>query len=315
MRKFIVTGGAGFIGSHIATELVQQGHKVVVIDNLSTGFLGNLTHIIDDIEFVEADVCDAEAMARVFPGTDCIFHKAALASVPFSVENPLAVNNACVNGTLNVLNEARKAGVRRVVYAGTSACYGDRPFAANRESDIPMVISPYAVAKLSGEYYCQAFHHAYGLETVTLRYFNVFGPRQDPDSAYAAVIPLFINWILIGKPPVVYGNGKQSRDFTYVGNVVAANLLAADANGVSGKSYNIADGRAISLLELLHHLSNELGAEIEPDFQPPRQGDILHSMADITAANRELKYHPKFNFQQGLQLSIEYYRRLATQNV
>lgn len=315
MRKFIVTGGAGFIGSHIATELVKQGHRVVVIDNLSTGFLGNLKHIIDDIEFVDADICDSDALSKIFPGTDCVFHKAALASVPFSVENPLAVNNACVNGTLNVLNEARKAGVRRVVYAGTSACYGDRPFAANRESDIPMVISPYAVAKLSGEYYCQAFHHAYGLETVTLRYFNVFGPRQDPDSAYAAVIPLFINWILMNKSPVVFGDGKQSRDFTYVGNVVAANLLAADADGVSGKAYNIADGRSISLLELLHHISNELDVDVTPDFQPPRQGDILHSMADITAATRELSYRPEFSFQHGLKLSIEYYRSLAAQDV
>lgn len=315
MPKYVVTGGAGFIGSHIATALVEKGHEVVVVDNLSTGFLGNVKHILDEIEFIEADICDSVAMANAFRGTDCVFHKAALASVPFSIEHPFEVNNACVNGTLNVLNEARLAGVRRVVYASTSACYGDRPFAANRETDVPMVISPYAVAKLSGEYYCQAFHHAYGLETVALRYFNVFGPRQDPNSAYAAVIPLFINWMLSGRSPIVYGDGNQSRDFTFVGNVVAANMLAAEVNGVSGKCFNVADGRAISLLELIHSLANELDVDVKPDFQPPRNGDILHSMADITAATRELGYKPVYSFNQGLQMSIEYYRQAAIQSV
>ncbi|MEM9413140.1 MAG: NAD-dependent epimerase/dehydratase family protein [Planctomycetota bacterium] len=295
--------------------MVKQNHHVKVIDNLSTGYMANLLHVIDEIEFVEADILDADALARTFQGVDTIFHKAALASVPYSVKYPLQVNDACVNGTLNVLNEAVKADVRRVVYAGTSACYGDRPFSANRETDTPMVISPYAVAKLAGEYYCQAFHHAYDLETVCLRYFNVFGPRQDPDSAYAAVIPLFINWLLAGKRPIVYGTGQQSRDFTYVGNVVAANLLAADAEGISGRSYNIADGRAITLLELIDQLKSELGVDTEPDFQPPRVGDILHSMADITAAYREFGYQPKFNFKQGISQSIEYYREIATQNV
>ncbi len=313
MQKYVVTGGAGFIGSHLATALVEKGHDVVVVDNLSTGFLGNLKHILDRIEFVEADVCDPSEMAFAFRGVDCIFHKAALASVPYSVEHPLEVNQACVNGTLNVLNEARKANVRRVVYASTSAVYGDRPFAANRETDIPTVISPYAVAKLSGEYYCQAFHHAYGLETVALRYFNVFGPRQDPNSAYAAVIPLFINWILDGKSPVVFGDGTQSRDFTYVGNVVAANLLAAQVEGVSGQAFNVADGRSISLLDLVSALSNALNVPVHPDFQPPRVGDILHSMADITSATTQLGYKPIYDFKQGLDLSIEYYRSRAFQ--
>ena len=315
MRTFVVTGGAGFIGSHIATALVDKGHRVRVVDNLRTGFLSNLEHIQNEIEFIEADICDPQQMAMAFKGVDCVFHKAALASVPYSIENPLEVNEVCVQGTLNVLNEAQKAGVRRVVYAGSSSCYGDRPFSANRESDTPMTISPYAVAKLAGEYYCQAFHHAFDLETVCLRYFNVFGPRQDPGSAYAAVIPLFINWLLAGTPPRVYGDGKQSRDFTYVGNVVAANLLAADATTASGKSFNIADGRAISLLELLEHLMLELGVEIDPDFQPPRNGDILHSMADITAANKTLGYQPVYDFRQGLKLSIEYYRAVAEQTV
>lgn len=314
MRTFVVTGGAGFIGSHIATALVEKGYSVRIVDNLCAGFKSNFKHIEDDIEFIEADVCDPDAMARAFKGVDCIFHKAALASVPYSLEKPMEVNRACVEGTLNVLNEAQKAGVRRVVYAGSSSCYGDRPFSANRETDTPAVISPYAAAKLAGEYYCHAFHHSFDIETVVLRYFNVFGPRQDPGSAYAAVIPLFINWLLAGTPPTVFGDGKQSRDFTYVGNVVQANMLAAEASGISGKSFNIADGRAISLLELLDHIGSELDINIPPDFQPHRKGDILHSMADITAAGSEFDYRPKFTFQEGLKLSIEYYREAAAQH-
>ena len=315
MRTFVVTGGAGFIGSHIVTRLVELGHHVRVIDSLVTGHLANLDHVKDAIEFIEADICDPVVLAKAFRKVDGIFHKAALASVPFSIEHPLKVNDACVNGTLNVLNEAQRAGVRRVVYAGSSSCYGDRPFSANRESDVPMVISPYAAAKLAGEYYCQAFHHAFDLETVSLRYFNVFGPRQDPNSAYAAVIPLFINWMLEGKPPVVYGDGRQSRDFTFVGNVVDANLLAMDAANVSGQSFNIADGRATSLLELLDHLQQLLEISIKPDFQSPRKGDILHSMADITSATSALGYRPKVDFKDGLKQSIEYYRNIVTHSV
>jgi UDP-glucose 4-epimerase len=309
MQRFVVTGGAGFIGSHIATALVEQGHHVRVIDNLVTGFRSNLDHIKNDIEFIEADVCDADAMGKAFRGADCVFHKAALASVPLSVEVPWVVHNACVNGTLNVLIEAKKANVRRVIYAGSSSCYGDRPVSANRESDAPIVISPYAASKLAGEFYCQAFQAAYDLETVCLRYFNVFGPRQDPNSTYAAVIPLFINWLLAGKSPVVYGDGTQSRDFTYVGNVVAANLLAIDAAGVSGRSFNVADGRSTTILDLLSYLQEELGTNIPPTFQPARPGDILHSLADVTLATRHLGYHPQIDFRQGLRLSIDYYRQ------
>lgn len=315
MARYVVTGGAGFIGSHIATELVGLGHSVCVIDNLSAGHRSNLDHIKSEIRFVEANICDAEVLAEEFQGIDGIFHKAALASVPYSIEHPMQVNEACVTGTLTLLNEAQRAGVKRVVYAGSSSCYGDRPFSANRESDTPMVISPYAAAKLAGEYYCQAFHHAFDLETVCLRYFNVFGPRQDPNSAYAAVIPLFINWMLEGTPPIVFGDGRQSRDFTYVGNVVHANLLAMQATGVSGKSFNIADGRAISLLELLDHLRDQLQIDIEPEFHAPRKGDILHSMADITAANAVLGYAPQVDFEQGLRLSIDYYRNCVAQSV
>ena len=313
--KYVVTGGAGFIGSHIATKLVQRGDQVTIIDNLSAGHLSNIEHIQNDVQFIEADICDEAVLKKAFAGVDCVFHKAALASVPYSIEHPMEVNQACVTGTLTVLNEAHKAGVRRVVYAGSSSCYGDRPFSANRETDTPSVISPYAVAKLAGEYYCQAFHHAFNLETVCLRYFNVFGPRQDPNSAYAAVIPLFINWLIEGKSPTVFGTGKQSRDFTYVGNVVEANLLAAEAPAVSGQSINIADGRAISLLELLDHLKQQLGVDIPPDFQPPRKGDILHSMADITLATSLLGYEPKYDFEAGLKLSIDYYRSCIAQSV
>lgn len=314
-RKFVVTGGAGFIGSHVATELVARGHQVTVIDNLSAGHRSNLDHIASAIEFIEADVCDAAILKQAFAGVDCVFHKAALASVPYSIEHPLDVNHACVTGTLNVLNEARKAGVRRVVYAGSASCYGDRPFAANRETDSPAVLSPYAVAKLAGEYYCHAFDRAYDLETVCLRYFNVFGPRQDPNGAYAAVIPLFISRLIEGKRPIIYGTGKQSRDFTYVGNVVDANMLAIDADGASGMSFNIADGRAISLLDLLEHLQKQLGVDVSPDFQPPRPGDIMHSMADITRASSILGYEPKYDFEQGLKLSIDYYRSCVAQSV
>ncbi len=315
MRTFVVTGGAGFIGSHIVTKLVNLGHHVRVIDNLVSGHLSNLDHVRNEIEFIEADICDPVALAKAFRKVDGIFHKAALASVPLSIEHPVKVNDACVNGTLNVLNEAQRAGVRRVVYAGSSSCYGDRPFSANRETDVPMVISPYAAAKLAGEFYCQAFHHAFDLETVSLRYFNVFGPRQDPNSSYAAVIPLFINWLLEGKPPVVFGDGRQSRDFTYIGNIVDANLLAMDADKVSGQSFNIADGRSISLLELLDHLQQHLDISIKPDFQPPRKGDIMHSMADITSATSALGYRPKVDFKEGLKLSIDYYRNLVSETV
>ena len=311
MRTFVVTGGAGFIGSNTVEKLVKRGDKVKVIDNLVAGFESNLEAFRDDIEFINADVNDASALASAFKGVDCVFHQAALASVPLSVEQPLRVNQACVNGTLNVLDQARRAGVRRVVYSSTSAAYGDRPFAANRETDVPLTVSPYAVAKLSGEYYCQAFSHSYDIETVSLRYFNVFGPRQDPNSQYSAVIPLFITRILEGQQPIVYGDGSQSRDFTFVGNVVDANLLACDAKNVSGKVFNIADGCSTTVLDLILHLSNALGTPVQPLFQDPRPGDILHSMADITAATQQLGFTPNTDFKTGILKSIDYYKSLA----
>lgn len=308
MRTFVVTGGAGFIGSHIVHALIERGDRVRVVDSLVTGNKENLESVFDQVEFFHADICQADVLEEAFAGADCVIHQAALASVPLSVEQPHAVNQACVTGTLTVLDQARKAGVRRVVYAGSSSCYGDRPFAANRETDDPMPMSPYAVAKLAGEYYCQAFFHSYGLETVCLRYFNVFGPRQDPNSHYSAVIPLFITRLMAGQDPVVYGDGHQSRDFTFVENIVHGNLLAADAHGVAGQSFNMADGRSVTLLKLLDVLGGLLGVTVRPDFQPARAGDIRDSMADISLAVRKLGYTPKVDFETGLKRSIKYYR-------
>jgi UDP-glucose 4-epimerase len=311
MRAFLVTGGAGFIGSHIAEALVRRGDKVRVLDNLSSGSLENLTGFFDDLEFVEGDIADAEIAARAVRGIDCIFHEAALASVPASVERPLATHAACVTGTLTLLDAARRADVRRLVYAASSAAYGDRPASSKRESDLPAPISPYGAAKLAAEYYCQAFTATYGFETVALRYFNVFGPRQDPDSPYSAVIPLFLTALLAGRQPVIYGDGRQSRDFTYVANVVQANLLAADAADAAGQVLNVANGRSTDLLTLLGSLNRLLGTDVAPIHAPPRLGDVRESMADITLARQFLNFEPPIDFEEGLRRSIEYYRQLA----
>lgn len=309
--NIVVTGGAGFIGSHLVDALVQRGDRVTVVDSLVTGKRENLAHHGNAIRMIEADVCDATALAQAFAGAHAVIHQAALASVPLSMSEPLRVNQACVTGTLTVLEQARQANVKRVVYAGSSSCYGDSPFSAKRETDLPMTLSPYAVAKLAGEYYCQSYALAHGLETVCLRYFNVFGPRQDPNSQYSAAIPRFITRLLSGEPPIVYGDGQQSRDFTYVGNVVAANLLALQAKGVSGRVFNIADGRATTVLGLLSLLGTVLGVDVSPDFQPPRPGDIRDSLADISAAVRDLGYQPQVDLLQGLRQSVDYYRAAA----
>jgi UDP-glucose 4-epimerase len=311
MRTFLVTGGAGFIGSHIAEALVSRGDRVRVLDNLSTGFLSNLDAIRDRIEFIEGDLVDAPLVARAVRGVDCVFHQAALPSVPRSMESPLDTHAACVTGTVTLLDAARRAGVRRVVYASSSSVYGDQPASSKRESDLPAPISPYGAAKLAAEYYCRAFAASFPLETVSIRYFNVFGPRQDPNSPYSAVIPLFITAILSGGQPVIYGDGLQSRDFTFVANVVHGNLLAADAPGVSGRVFNVAMGGSIDLLCLLASLNRLLGTDVKPLFADPRPGDIRESMADITMARRDLGYEPQVAFQEGLSRSIEYYRGVA----
>ena len=236
MRSFLVTGGAGFIGSHIAEALVRRGDRVRVLDNLSSGFLANLDGFRDRIEFIEGDVTDPKAVAHAVAGVDCIFHEAALASVPASVERPLDSHAACATGTVTLLDAARRAGTRRVVFAASSAVYGDQPTSTKRETDLTAPLSPYAAAKVASEAYCHAFWATYGLETVAIRYFNVFGPRQDPTSQYSAVIPIFITAMLAGRQPVIFGDGRQSRDFSFVGNVVHANLLAADAAGIAGRT-------------------------------------------------------------------------------
>jgi UDP-glucose 4-epimerase len=308
MRRFLVTGGAGFIGSHIAEALVERGDEVRVLDNLSTGHLSNMASFRDRVEFIEADLLDPGAVTEAVRGVDCIFHQAALASVPRSVEKPLETHAACLTGTLILLDAARRACVRRLVYAASSSAYGDQPYGSKRETDLPAPISPYGVAKLAAEYYCSAFTATYGFETVATRYFNIFGPRQDPDSPYSAVIPLFITAMASGKQPTIFGDGLHSRDFTYVGNVVDANLLAADAPDVAGRVFNVATGGSTTLLELVDAINELLGTEISPAFAPPRPGDVRQSMADIYQARELLGYEPRIGFRDGLRLSIEYYR-------
>jgi len=310
MSKYLVTGGAGFIGSNIAEALVQRGDTVRVLDNLSTGFTHNLDAF--DVELVEGDITDAATVARAMEGIDFVFHQAALASVPRSVKDPLATNDACVTGTVNVLHEAKKAGVKRVVYAASSSAYGDQPFMSKRESDLPAPLSPYAVAKLAGEYYCHAFWQTYGLETVCIRYFNVFGPRQDPGSPYSAVIPLFITALLEGRRPVIYGDGEQTRDFTFIKNVVHGNLLAASAKAedVAGKTFNVANGKSISLNQMLSQLNTLLGTDVQPVFEDARVGDVRDSLADISNARQFLGYEPVVTFDDGLEQSIEFYKSL-----
>lgn len=312
MRTFLVTGGCGFIGSHIAEALLRRGDRVRVLDNLSTGKRENLPTLAPDrTEFIQADLNDAAAVGRAVAGVDCIFHQAALASVPRSVQFPLDTNGACVTGTVNLLDQARRAGVRRLVYAGSSSAYGDQPYTSKRECDPPSPLSPYAAAKLSAEFYCQAFYRTYNLETVCLRYFNVFGPRQDPNSPYSAVIPLFITKLLSGVRPIVYGDGFQSRDFTYVENVVHGNLLAADAEGAAGKVMNVAMGKSTTLLDLLKSLNEMLGTDIQPVHEPPRVGDVRDSLADITLARQILGFEPCVEFHEGLRRSIAYYRTIV----
>jgi UDP-glucose 4-epimerase len=308
MRTVLVTGGAGFIGSHLVEALVQRGERVRVLDNLVSGDRRNLAAVEDRIEFLAGDLADARTVARAVEGVDCVFHQAALASVQLSLERPLESHAACATGTLQLLDAARRAGVRRVVYAGSASAYGDDPALAKRETDLPRPISPYAAAKLAGEYYCHAFTAAFGLETVCLRYFNVFGPRQDPRSPYSGVIALFTHALVAGRRPTIYGDGLQSRDFVYVDNVVQANLLAADAEKVSGRTFNIGTGRSITLLELLRVLGELLDSRIEPQFAPPRPGDIRESLADIHQARDYLGYEPTVSFEEGLRRCVDYYR-------
>jgi len=304
----LVTGGAGFIGSHLVAALLTRGEQVVVLDNLSTGKRANLAGLTGRFEFVEGDVADPAAATRACAGVEVVYHQAALASVPRSIEAPLDSHAACATGTLVMLDAARKAGARRFVYAASSSCYGDQPTSSKRESDLPSPLSPYAAAKLAGEMYCLAFHRSYGLETVALRYFNVFGPRQDPHGAYAAVIPRFIDAWLKGEQLVLYGDGRQSRDFTYVENVVAGNLLAAESPRAAGRVLNLASGRSYSLLDLIASLETLLGRAADVRREPARVGDVRDSLADITLARELLGYEPVVDFHEGLRRTLAWYR-------
>jgi UDP-glucose 4-epimerase len=311
MANCLVTGGAGFIGSHLVEALVERGHWVRVLDNFSTGSRENLDAVTGRVQVIDGDITDLDMVRRATRGVEVVFHQAALASVPRSVANPLATHRACVDGTLHVLLAARDANVRRVVYAASSSAYGNSARLPKSEGDPTAPLSPYAVAKLAGEQYCAAFSEVYRLETVRLRYFNVFGPRQSPDSPYAAVIPKFIEALTGGRPPVVHGDGQQSRDFTFVADVVQANLLAAEAPGVSGRVYNVACGRRTSLLELVEHLNALLGTHIAPAHAAARPGDVKHSQADIQRARDELGYRPTTDVPTGLRRCLEWWRQRA----
>ena len=308
MPAMLVTGGAGFIGSHIVERLLGLGHEVRVLDNLSTGKRENLESLEGEVELLEADVRDPEAVARAVRGVDVVFHEAALASVPRSVDDPVGSNEVNVTGTLNVLVASRDAGVRRVVYASSSSIYGDTPELPKREDMAPSPESPYAVGKLAGESYCSVFTSLLGVECVSLRYFNVFGPRQDPASQYAAVVPLFITALLSGKRPTIFGDGEQSRDFTYVENVVEANMLAMDCKEAAGGVFNIACGDTITVNQLLARLQESAGTNIEPEYADPRPGDVKHSFADVSKARKVLGLSPGVSFGEGIELTMSSFK-------
>ena len=304
MGRYLVTGGAGFIGSHLCERLCAAGHAVRVLDNLSTGRRENLAAILGELEFVEGDIRDAALLAEVVQQVDCVLHHAAIASVPASVEQPLVEQDVNGVGTLRLLEAARQAGVRRVVFASSAAVYGNNPQMPQRE-DLPLEPeSPYAVSKAMGEYYARVYSRLYGLEVVGLRYFNVFGPRQVPSSPYSGVISIFVARLRAGARPTVFGDGHQSRDYVYVGDVVEANMRASTAVGVAGRIYNIGYGRSASLLELIAALNQTLGTELAPVFAPPRAGDIRFSAADISRARAELGYEPRVEFAEGLERTI-----------
>ncbi|MDX2029792.1 MAG: SDR family oxidoreductase [Blastocatellia bacterium] len=307
-KFYLVTGGAGFIGSHITEALVKRGDRVRVLDNLMTGHRHNLAHLADKIEFIEGDIRNPEATRAAMEGVQIVFHEAAIPSVPRSVSEPQLNHDANVNGTFNVLMAARDAGVKRVVYAASSSAYGDTEVLPKQEAMLPSPLSPYAAAKLFGEYYCQVFTRVYGLETVALRYFNVFGPRQDPTSPYSGVISKFVTTLLKGETPVIFGDGEQSRDFTYVANVVDANLRAAEAPDASGHVMNLGIGQRITLNHLLAELQKILGTNLPTRYEETRAGDVRHSLADISRAANLLGYRPLVELAEGLQYTVSWYK-------
>lgn len=306
----LVTGGAGFIGSHLVEALTARGQRVRVFDDLSMGLRSNLDGIKPAPEFVLGDLADAKAVDAAMAGVNTVYHLGALASVARSVEAPAVTHNACATGTLHVLDAARRSGVRRVVYAASSSAYGGKSDPNGQVEAAPLEpLSPYAASKLTGELYMQAFAHTYGLETVRLRFFNIFGPRQRADSPYSGVIALFIAAISAGKTPTVHGDGLQSRDFTYVGNAVQALMKGASAPGVSGRVYNVGVGSSITVLDLITALNGLLGTNVKPNFGPTRTGDVRFSQADISAARKDLGYDPEVSFADGLKKTVEWYRK------
>jgi UDP-glucose 4-epimerase len=307
MGRFLVTGGAGFIGSNISRKLVSQGCFVRVIDNLLTGKKSNLADMADKVDFIEADMGNYEAARAAMKDIDAVIHQGALPSVPKSIDNPAATHQHCVNATLNLLIAARDMKIKRFVYAASSSAYGDTPTLPKIETMKENPLSPYAVAKLVGEHYCSVFYKVFGLETISLRYFNVFGPYQDPKSQYAAAIPAFVTSILKDKSPVIYGDGEQTRDFTYIDNVVEANLLAARAKKTEGQVVNIACAEFVTINQIIEMINQIVGKNVKPVYVPQRAGDVKHSLADISAAGRIIGYKPVINFKDGLAKAVKWY--------
>ena len=311
-KLYLVTGGAGFIGSHIAESLVKRGERVRVLDNLMTGKRENLDHLVDKLEFIEADIRDANTTRQAMEGVSIVYHEAAIPSVPRSVADPQLSHDVNVNGTFNVLMAARDAGVKRVIFAASSSAYGDTEVLPKTETMLPNPLSPYAAAKLVGELYCQTFTRVYGLETVALRYFNVFGPRQDPTSPYSGVISKFVTALLNNEAPTIFGDGEQSRDFTYIANVVDANLRAAEAPEAVGQVMNLGIGQRITLNQLFEELQKIIGTNLKPNYSPTRAGDVRHSLADIARAENLLGYCPLVGLAEGLEYTVDWYRENQT---
>jgi UDP-glucose 4-epimerase len=311
MGNYLVTGGAGFIGSHVAQRLCELGHSVRVFDDFSSGKRDNLAEFADKIEILQGDMTDFDQCKTACTGVDMVLHQAAIPSVPKSVENPVASHHANINGTFNILRAAGDAGCKRVIYAASSSAYGDTDVSPKHEEIKPGPLSPYAVQKLTGELYGRAFYECFNLEFIALRYFNVFGPRQDPKSQYAAAIPAFVTAILAGKPPTVYGDGEQTRDFSYIENVVHANVLATQADQTPGVAVNIACGEKVSVNQVIAKINELLGTDIQPNYAPSRAGDVKHSLADISLAKRLIGFEPRVMFDEGLKRAIDYYKAAA----
>ncbi len=312
MAKILVTGGAGFIGSHLTTRLVEQSHQVRVLDDFSSGRRQNLEHLRERFELIEGNMCDPKTCADACRDVEFVFHQAAIPSVPKSVDDPVPSHDANINGTFNVFQAAVERKVKRVIYAASSSAYGDCEVSPKHEDLKPDPLSPYAVQKYMGERYARAFFQCYGLETISLRYFNVFGPRQDPKSTYAAAIPAFVTAILRGEAPTVYGDGEQTRDFTFIDNVVHGNLLAMNAKTTRGEAVNVACGDQISVNQVVDAINRSLKTDVKPQYVPRRAGDVVHSCADVTLAEKLLGFEPQVSFEEGLRRAIDYYSSISS---